>query len=117
MKNLQVVKKKPTATTLIYRSIVPAQPSEILEIVSILIDGFPTKQADEQALINLAKAYVMAVDEWPLEAVRLAATAFIKGNVKGVSSSFLPTCADLAKETRLQFWRIEHGKRKGADNV
>jgi hypothetical protein len=57
------------------------------------------------------RAYMMAIEGIPFEAVNRAATAYIRGQVADHNSDFAPSCASFAEQCRYQHAAIEAERR------
>ena len=54
----------------------------------------------------MVRAYIMAIDDYDLDAVMAACKAFIKGEVKGRNNGFAPSAPELSAECQRQQDRL-----------
>lgn len=72
----------------------PASPAEAKSALRALFEAFPTGDRGEaSAAIG---TYLMAIDGYPLNAIQLAVTRLVRGEVEDVDRRFLPTPAQLS---------------------
>lgn len=76
------------------------EQSARLKMIALLLAGFPSR-ADDAADIR-AMAYYRAVEAFPSAALKSAVDRFIKGDVPTHEGRYAPSCAEFARECRLQ---------------
>ncbi|MDC9832595.1 hypothetical protein [Rhizobium binxianense] len=74
-----------------------------------MLSGFPASTGTDPDM--QIRAYLVAIDGIPLEAVWQAAKLFISGKVKNHNRAFAPSCASFAEQCRRQQAAIEAQSR------
>lgn len=66
----------------------------------MMLKAFPSSQSTITA--DSARVYLFAVEDFPLEAVKRACRAFVRGDVQGRNHSFAPSAPELAQVAKEQ---------------
>jgi hypothetical protein len=82
----------------------------LVTVISTLLSGFPASATTDK--MAQLRAYMMAIEGIPFDAVDRAATAYIRGRVADHNSDFAPSCAAFADQCRTQAAIIEAAARK-----
>lgn len=61
----------------------------------MMLKAFPSSQSTITA--DSARVYLFAIEDFPLEAVKRACRAFVRGDVQGRNHSFAPSAPELAQ--------------------
>lgn len=64
-----------------------------------LLGGFPSSQS--QITEAVVSSYLMAVEDYSIEALRTACKRFLSGDVPGHNNSYVPNAPELAAQTRM----------------
>lgn len=81
----------------------------LVTVISTLLSGFPASATTDKGA--QLRAYMMAIDGIPFEAIERAATAYIRGGVADHNSDFAPSCASFAAQCKYQQLVIEAAAR------
>jgi hypothetical protein len=94
----------------------PADVLEVVEQIGLLAAGFPQGSKPAETVENTVKAYCIALELFPLEPISWAVMAFLKGQVDGQNTKFMPTSADLTKEARRQLFLWDFKQKKAGES-
>ena len=87
--------------------------TEATAAIGMMLKAFPSSQSTITA--DSARVYLFAVEDFPLEAVKRACRAFVRGDVGGRNHSFAPSAPELAQiakemegKIRIEKFEAEH---------
>lgn len=78
-------------------------------IIAAMLSGFPASAGTDPDM--QIRAYMVAVDGVPPEAVKNAARAFLQGKVRREDNRFAPSCAEFAERCRDEANMLEAQRR------
>ena len=80
------------------------EATEATAAIGMMLKAFPSSQSTITA--DSARVYLFAVEDLPLEAVKRACRAFVRGDVQGRNHSFAPSAPELAQIAKEQEGKI-----------
>lgn len=80
------------------------ETAEATKAIGMMLRAFPSSQSTITA--DSARVYLFAVEDFPLDAVKRACRAFVRGDVEGRNHSFAPSAPELAQVAKEQEGKI-----------
>ncbi|WP_285295444.1 hypothetical protein [Aureimonas altamirensis] len=90
------VRREEAAVSALEAKLAPCDLDEAMSVLKPMFQALPL--ADRSDIAGFVAAYKLVVYEYPIWAVKEAVVAFLRGRVKGYTSSFCPNVADFGRE-------------------